>query len=244
MMETIEQARIDLAAALRLAVRFDLHEGIDNHFTYAVPGRDDRFLLHPFGLHWSEITAADLLVVDQEGRVLEGEGEVEISAFAIHAPIHRRRPEARCILHTHMPYATALASVEAGRLEPISQTALSFYGDVAYDEDYNGLAGTTEEGERLADILGDKRILFMANHGALVVGSSVANAFNDLYFLERACQVQILAASTGQPLKKLSDNRAAYTRGEFSRALGDDYGRRHFEALKRLLARDDPGWVN
>ena len=114
MSESIEQARVDLVAALRLAVRFDLHEGIDNHFSYALPGMDDRFLLHPYGLHWSEVTAGDMLVVDQGGRVRDGEGEVEVSAFAIHSRIHRQHPRARCVLHTHMPYATALTAVEAG----------------------------------------------------------------------------------------------------------------------------------
>lgn len=243
MSDTIQQARVDLAAALRLAARFGLSEGIDNHFTFAVPGADDRFLLHPYGLHWSEVTASDLLVVDQEGRVLEGEGEVEVSAFAIHAPIHQRHPGARCVLHTHMPYATALAAVEEGRLEPVNQNSLRFHGDVAYDDDYNGLAGEVEEGERMVQVLGDKRILFLANHGVLVVGETVAGAFDDLYFLERACQLQILAMSTGRPLKKLSENMAAHTSAGFKRNEGAPYGQVHFAALKRILDREDASYA-
>lgn len=243
MSDSIQQARVDLAAALRLAARFGLSEGIDNHFTFAVPGTDDRFLLHPYGLHWSEVTASDLLVVDQDGAVMEGEGEVETSAFAIHAPIHRHRPGARCVLHTHMPYSTALTSVEAGRLEPVNQNSLRFHGDVAYDDNYNGLAGEVEEGERLAEVLGDKRVLFMANHGVLVVGETVAGAFDDLYFLERACQVQVLAMSTGQPLKRVSENMAGHTKAGFTRALDTNYGQAHFQALKRILDREDASYA-
>ena len=161
----IRQARVDLAAAYRLANRFGLNEGIDNHFTLMLPGSRDRFLLNAFGLHWSEVTASNLMVVDAEGRVVEGEGEVETTAFCIHAPIHLASERAACILHTHMPYATALSMLEDGRLEPASQNALRYWNDVAYDEDYNGLALATEEGKRLAALLADKRVLLMANHG-------------------------------------------------------------------------------
>ncbi len=244
MKDTVRQARIDLAAALRLAAHFDLHEGIDNHFSFAVSGEDDRFLLNPYGLHWSEIRAGDLLVLDGEGQVLEGDGPVDLTAFCIHSRIHVRNPRARCVFHTHMPYATALTSLEDGTLEPISQNNLRFYGDVAYDGAYNGLALDTAEGDRMAEALGDKRILFLANHGVVVVGETIANAFDDLYFLERACMVQVLAMSTGRPLKRISDNLAAHFKSDFKRALSDDYGKAHFEALKRLLDRQDPSYVN
>jgi ribulose-5-phosphate 4-epimerase/fuculose-1-phosphate aldolase len=243
MSDPIQQARVDLAAALRLAVRFGFNEGIDNHFTYAVPGTDDRFLLHPYGMHWSEVTASDLLVVDRDGTVLEGEGEVEVSAFAIHAPLHQRHPGARCVLHTHMPYATALTAVEAGRLEPVNQNSLRFHGDVAYDDHYNGLACAVEEGERMVEVLGAKRVLFLANHGVLVVGETVAGAFDDLYFLERACQLQVLAMSTGRPLKRLSENMAAHTAVGFKRNAEAPYGQVHFAALKRILDREQPGYA-
>src|ERR1700687_1482120 len=163
--DEILQARVDLAAAYRLAVRFGLNEGIDNHFTLMVPGSRDRFLLNAFGLHWSEVTASNLIVVDAKGNVVEGEGEAETTAVCIHAPIHVANPRAACIMHTHMPYATALSMIEGGRLEPASQNALSFYDQVAYDEDYQHLAMQTDEGARLSKILDGKRILLMANHG-------------------------------------------------------------------------------
>lgn len=238
MSDEVRQARIDLAAALRLAVRFGLHEGICNHFSYALPGRADRFLLNPYGMHWSQVRASDLQLVDQEGQVLEGGGAAETSAFCIHAPIHLRGQRAACVLHTHMPYATALTAIEDGRLEPVHQNSLRFYGDVAYDDDYHGIAGETAEGERMAAALGDKRVLFLAHHGVVVVGESIAKAFDDLYYLERACQVQVLAMSTGRPLKWVGDNLAATT---FS---GDhSYAETHFAALKQLLDAEDPGYA-
>ncbi|MHA1152794.1 MAG: aldolase [Alphaproteobacteria bacterium] len=242
MSEDIGQARVDLAAALRLAVRYGFHEGICNHFSYAVPGRNDRFLLNPHGTHWSQVGASDLLLVDGEGKVLEGGGVAEVSAFCIHAPIHLRQPRARAVLHTHMPFATALTSIEDGRLEPVTQNALRFHGDVAYDDDYNGLAADTAEGARMAAVLGDKRVLFLAHHGVIVVGETMAQAFDDLYYLERACEVQVLAMSTGRPLKRVGDNMAGSV---FSALSGKDgsYAKAHFDALKRVLDAEEPSYA-
>ena len=240
--QELRQARVDLAAALRLAERFGLSEGICNHFSAALPGRDDRFLLNPFGVHWAQIRARDILLVDQDGKLLDGEGEVELSAFCIHAPVHLRHPRARCIMHTHMPYATTLTAVEDGRLEAVSQNALRFTNDLAYDQDYNGLANDLAEGARMAEVLGDKRILFLANHGVIVIGESIARAFSDLYFLERACQVQVRAMATGQPLRVVSDNLAAATFGGKDGEV-ERYAQAHFDALKRLLDREDPDYA-
>lgn len=240
--DSLSQARVDLAAALRLAARFDLNEGICNHFSYAPPERPGCFLVNPFGLHWSQIRASDLLLVDNDGRVLEGDGELETTAFCIHSRIHMRHPRATCVLHTHMPYATTLTSLENTPLEPISQNALRYYNDVAYDPSYNGLAGDVDEGERMAAALGDKRVLFLANHGVVVVGGSVAKAFEDLYYLEKACQLQVLALSTGRPLKRVTDNIAAttFTKPE----VEHHYANAHFAALKRLLDAEDATYVN
>src|SRR3981081_2328534 len=198
-------ARIDLAACYRLADRFGLNEGIDNHLTLLVPGYSDRFLLAPFGMHWSEVKASDFLVVDFSGRVLSGQGSVEGTALYIHQPVHRLSPQGRCVLHTHMPYATALCMLENPRLEMAVQSALGFYDDVAYDPAYNVLALDASEGERLARALGPKSVLMMGNHGVLVVGNTVPQAFERLYFLERAAQVQVLALSTGRPLQLIPE---------------------------------------
>src|SRR3982074_3515375 len=170
-------ARVDLAAAFRLAVRMDLHEGVCNHFTLMLPD-GKRFLLNRYGLHWSEVTASNLLALDADGNVLEGEGEFEKTAFYIHSRIHLANPGAACVLHTHMPYATALTLIENGRLEMVEQNALRFHDYIAYDDTYNGLVVDHAEGDRLARVLGRKRVLFLANHGVIVVGPTVAEAFD------------------------------------------------------------------
>ena len=238
--EAERQARIDLAACYRLADHFGLNEGIDNHLTLLVPGFTDRFLLAPFGLHWSEVKASDFMVIDFNGRMLSGHGPIEDTALYIHLPVHRLSPKARCVLHTHMPYATAMSMLENPRLEMAVQSALGFYQDIAYDSSYNGLAFDHTEGERLASVLGDKSVLLMGNHGALVVGETVPLAFERLYFLERACQAQILALSTGRALKPLPEKVVQATVAQFSsggKVGGRDRADLHFDALKRLLDR-------
>lgn len=233
-------ARVELAACYRLAERFGLNEGIDNHLTLLVPGYSDRFLLAPFGMHWSEVKASDFLVVDFDGRVLHGQGLVEDTALYIHQPVHRLSPQGRCVLHTHMPYATALNMLANPRLEMAVQTALGFYGDVAYDEHYNGLAFDMTEGERLARALGLKSVLMMANHGVLVVGKTIPQAFERLYFLERAAQAQVLALSTGRPLRLIPEPVIEKTLAQFAAGTtvgGRDRAELHFDALKRVLDR-------
>src|SRR5215208_6450629 len=178
--DPIVQAKVHLAAAHRLAVFHDLEEGIDNHFTVTVPGRDDRYLILPFGYHWSEARASDMIVFDESGKTLEGEGVVELSAQCIHAPIHRICG-ARVVLHTHQTWAVALNMLEDNRVLPASQTAAFVHGRIAYDDTYTGTADFPEEGERLARLMGDKHIVFMKNHGVLVVGATVAQAYRRLY---------------------------------------------------------------
>ena len=244
--EAARRARIDLAACHRLAVRFGLHEGIDNHLTLLVPGRPDRFYLAPFGLHWSEVRASHFMEVDFDGSRRVGDGPVEDTALHIHLPVHRMAPRAHCVLHTHMPYATALGMLENPRLEMAVQSALVFHEDVAYDMDYNGLAFDRSEGERLARVLGDKSVLMMANHGALVIGRTVAEAFDRLYFLERACQAQLLALSTGRPLRPIPADVVRRTVDQFrggTEVGGSQRVELHFAALKRLLDRDEPDYA-
>jgi ribulose-5-phosphate 4-epimerase/fuculose-1-phosphate aldolase len=233
-------ARVDLAAAFRLAVRLDLHEGVCNHFSFMLP--DGRyFFLNRYGLHWSEVTASNLLMLDAEGKVLEGEGEFENTAFYIHSRIHLANARAACVLHTHMPHATALTLLESGRLEMVEQNALRFYDDIAYDDTYNGLVVDNAEGDRLARVLGTKRVMFLANHGVIVVGPSIAEAFDLMYYLERACRLQVLARSTGAKLRHVKDD---VVRETYRLLLADapKYAGAHFTALKRILDREEPDY--
>jgi ribulose-5-phosphate 4-epimerase/fuculose-1-phosphate aldolase len=235
-----ERARVDLAACYRLAAHFGLNEGIDNHLTVLVPGYKDRFYLAPFGLHWSEVKASDMLALDFEGRVVEGNGPVEDTAMYIHMPVHRLSPQGVCVLHTHMPYATALGMLENPKLEMAVQSALMFHQDIAYDTNYNGLAFDVSEGERLARALGSLSVLLMGNHGALVVGRTLPQAFERLYFLERAAQAQVLALSTGLPLRRIPEAIVKSTLAQLqsgSAVGGSDRADLHFEALKRMLER-------
>ncbi len=242
------QARIDLAAAHRLAVRHGFHEGICNHFTMAVPGSRDRFYVIPYGLHWSEVSAASFLTVTYDGEIVAGEGEVERSAFCIHAPLHRLRPDAAVVLHTHMPFASSLARLEDPQLQMIGQTEAKMAAFLAYDDAYAGLAEDPSEGERLAAAMApDKTILLMAGHGVIVTGANVAEAYDRLYYLERACQVQLYALWTGRKLKPLTPAVLEKTLRQFARtkALGNKPApcEIHFAALKRLLDRSEPDYA-
>jgi ribulose-5-phosphate 4-epimerase/fuculose-1-phosphate aldolase len=247
--DPVTQAKIHLAAAHRLAVLHELEEGIDNHFTVTVPGRDDRYLILPFGLHWSEARARDMIVFDESGKTLEGEGVVELSAQCIHAPIHRVCG-ARVVLHTHQTWAVALNMLKDNRLVPASQTASFFHGRIAYDDTYTGTADTLEEGERLAGVLGDQRgnkhTVFMKNHGVLVTGETVAQAYRRLYKLERVCRAQVLAMSTGKPLEILSDAIVAQVQAppENDRHSRAERERLFFEAMMRVLDRELPGYAD
>jgi ribulose-5-phosphate 4-epimerase/fuculose-1-phosphate aldolase len=241
--DPVAQAKLELAAAHRLAVLHELEEGIDNHFTVTVPGHDERYLILPFGLHWSEARASDMIVFDESGRTLEGEGAVELSAQCIHAPIHRITGK-RVVLHTHQTWAVALNMLADNRLLPANQTAAFFHGTIAYDDHYAGTADTLDEGERLAHLLGDKHIVFMKNHGILVTGDTVAQAYRRLYKLERVCRTQMLALATGKPLEVLSDDIVARVQApapddRHSRAERE---RLYFEAMMRVLDRENPGY--
>jgi ribulose-5-phosphate 4-epimerase/fuculose-1-phosphate aldolase len=243
MTDALSQARIDLAAAYRLAVKHGFNEGICNHFTMMVPGSDDRFLLIPYGLHWSEVTASNLIEVDLDGNVISGDGEAEATAFYIHAPIHRARPKARCLLHTHMPWATALTMLEDFRFPMASQNELGFYGRIAYDDVYTGLAFDAAEGDRLAEVMGDNAVLIMMNHGVLIAGRNLAEAYDDLYYLEQTCRTLVLAMSTGQPLKRVPQDVVALTASQMDRDGAREGAKHHFAALKRILDREQPDYT-
>jgi ribulose-5-phosphate 4-epimerase/fuculose-1-phosphate aldolase len=242
---TDESIRTDLAAAYRLADLHGYNEGIFNHLTVLVPG-ESRFLVQPFGMHWSEVTASSLIEVDFEGSVAKGDGEVERSTVCIHVPIHRAYPHARCVFHTHMPFASTLTRLVDSRIAPTGQTELQFLRTVAYDDSYRGLVFDLEEGARLARFFApETRVLMLANHGVVVIGSTVAETYDRLYYLEQACRSQVYAMWTGRALRELPTEVISNTLRHFADAP-TYYGKRasdlHFAALKRILARRCPGF--
>lgn len=237
----LRTAREDLAACFRMAARYGLEEGICNHFSAMVPGEDDLFIVNPYGRAFRELSASDLLVCDFDGNVVEGEGEPEATAFYIHARLHLNLPRARVAFHTHMPYATALSMTEGQPLIFAGQTALKFYGRTAVDEDYNGLALDNSEGDRIAAAMGDADIIFMKNHGVMVLAPNIAEAWDDLYYLERAAQVQVLAQSTGRAIKAVPHEiaEAAYRQ---MREGDPESARLHLASIRRQLDREEPDY--
>lgn len=231
--EEVSRLRADLALALRAAAHHGLGEGVCNHFSVAIPDEDGLFLLNPRGLLWSEVQADDIVLVDDDGRRLAGRHEVEPTAMFIHAAIHRIGNKG-CVLHTHMPYATALTLTEERGIDTrLSQNAMRFHGRIAVDAHYNGLALDVSEGERIATAMNDADIVFLGNHGVVVCGDRIDHAYDDLYYLERACAAQVIAESTGRRLVPVED---AIARRVAEQTLGERLqSELFFEALRRTL---------
>jgi ribulose-5-phosphate 4-epimerase/fuculose-1-phosphate aldolase len=229
----VHALRADLALALRAAAHHGFAEGVCNHFSVALPDGSDRFLLNPRGLMWSEVGADDIVMVDAQGAVLAGRHAVEPTAMFIHAAVHRIARKA-CVLHTHMPHATALALTQARALDTtLSQNAMRFHDRVAVDAHYNGLALDASEGERIAHAMGGADIVFLGNHGIVVCADRMDDAWEDLYYLERACEVEVLARSTGLPLAPVDPALAARV---CQQSLGERLqAELLFEALRRRL---------
>jgi ribulose-5-phosphate 4-epimerase/fuculose-1-phosphate aldolase len=231
--DAVRQLRADLALALRAAAHFGLSEGVCNHFSVELPDGSGRFLLNPRGLMWQEVQADDIVMVDTQGQVLAGRHPVESTAMHIHAGVHRVARQA-VVLHTHMPYATALTLTRERALDTtLSQNAMRFHGRVGTDPVYNGLALDHAEGERIARAMGGADVAFLANHGVIVCGARIDHAFDDLYYLERACMAQVIAASSGGPLAPSTPDMAARVAEQ---TLGERLqSELFFEALRRRL---------
>ncbi len=229
----VVELRHDLALTLRAAAHHGLGEGICNHFSVMLDGNVGLFLINPHGLHWAEIGPDDIVLVDEFGGRVAGVHRVERTAMFIHAAIHKTTAKT-CVLHTHMPYATALTVTSLGMLNTkLSQNAMRFHGRVAFDPDYNGLAFDDTEGERIAAALRSADVAFLANHGVVVCGENLAAAYDDLYYLERACQVEVLARSMGGALAEVTDEVAESTAAQF--AQDRDQSLLFFKALRREL---------
>lgn len=229
----VQRLREDLALALRAAAHHGLAEGVCNHFSVELPDGSGRFLLNPRGLLWSEVQGDDIVLVDGDGAVLAGRHAVEPTAMFIHAAIHRLCGQA-CVLHVHAPYATALTLTAERQLDTtLSQNAMRYHGRTAADAHYNGLALDVSEGERIARAMGQADVAFLGNHGVVVCGTRIDHAYDDLYYLERACMVQVIAQSTGRPLLPVS---AAIAAQVCAQALGErEQSELFFEALRRQL---------
>jgi len=233
------QEREDLALAFRLAEKFGFHEGICNHFSVKIDTLAERYLINPYGVHWSQIGADSLLLIDGEGQILAGDGFVEDTARYIHVAGHRANPRHKALLHTHMPYATTLTMLDgkSAQLPMTHQTAVRFFERVAYQTEFGGLALDEREGQRIADQAARSPhadIIFLANHGVVVGGPSVAIAFDDLYYLERACRQHVLALQTGSALKLIPEHIVRHTAEQSSQQLTESADH-HFKALGQVL---------
>ena len=231
--------RVDMAAAFRWAVRHNWHEAVANHFSLAINDDGTKFLMNPNQMHFSRIKASDLIVVDSnDPETMNGPDAPDPTAWGLHGGLHRLVPHARCAMHVHSIYATVLASLQDSTLPPIDQNACTFYNRIIVDDGYGGLA-FEDEGERCAAQFTDprKKVMVMGNHGVLVIGESVADTFNRLYYFERACANYIIALQTGKPLRVLPDDVAEKTAQELESYPEQDL--KHLKELKAIL--DDEG---
>jgi ribulose-5-phosphate 4-epimerase/fuculose-1-phosphate aldolase len=235
--------RVDMAAAFRWAARLNMHEAVANHFSLAVNADGSRFLINPNGRHFSRITASSLVEIDaHDPTTMQRPDAPDPTAWGLHGSIHRALPHARCVLHIHSIHATVLASLADSRLPAIDQNTAMFFGRHVVDDHYGGMA-FAEEGARCASMLADPKIttLVMGNHGVLVVGASVAEAFNRLYYFERAAETYIRALQTGQPLRVLPDAIAEKTAQEWEAYPG--FAQAHLSEIKAILNEDSPGYA-
>ena len=229
------QERVDLAAAFRWCVRLNYHEAVANHFSLAINEEGSQFLMNPNQMHFSRIKASDLLLIDaNDPNTLEGPNAPDPTAWGLHGAVHRRCPHAKCAMHVHSVHATVLASLQDSRLLPIDQNSAMFFNRYVIDDAYGGLA-LEDEGNRCAQLLSDpkKRVMIMGNHGLLVIGHSVADTFNRLYYFERAAGTYIQALQTGRELRVLSDEVAERTAQQLEAYPEQD--ERHFAELKAIL---------
>ena len=234
------EERVDLAAAFRWTVRFNMHEAVANHFSLSVNQDGTQFLINPNQRHFSLIKASDILLIDaNDPGTMDRPDAPDETAWGLHGAIHRNCPHARCALHVHSVHATVLASLADSTLKAIDQNTAIFHNRHVVDEQYGGLA-FEEEGERCSQFLSDPKVkvMVMGNHGVMVIGDTVGDAFNRLYYFERAAETYIKALWTGQPLRILPEEIAEKTAREIEEY--DDQAGYHFSDLKEILDREEP----
>ena len=229
------QERCDMAAAFRWTPKLNMHEAVANHFSLAVNADGSRFLINPNGRHFARITASTLIEIDaNDPSTMSRPDAPDPTAWGLHGSIHRALPHARCVMHVHSIHATVLASLADSRLPAIDQNCAMFHDRVAIDDQYGGMA-FEEEGARCATLLADPKTIamVMGNHGVLVIGQTVAEAFNRLYYFERAAETYIRALQTGRPLRVLPDAIAEKTAREWEAYPG--FAEAHLRELRALL---------
>lgn len=236
------QMRVDLAAALRLAAHYDWHEAVANHFSLAVSDDGKQFLMNPRWKHFSRVKASDLLLLDaaDKSTMLRPDAP-DLTAWSLHGRLHAALPHARCIIHLHPPFATVIASLADPEIKAIDQNTARFFNRVAVDMEYGGMANSDDEGDRLARLMGNRNIMMMGNHGVLVCASTVAEAFELTYYLERSCRTLVLAYQTGQPLHEMSPAVAEKTAQEWEADREQFFA--HFSEMKVVLDTKDPSYA-
>lgn len=233
-----QQSRINLAACFRWFARLNMHEAVANHFSASVSADGKKFLINPKWQHFSTIKASDLILLDADDPSEELMEKIDPTAWAIHGRIHKLRPDIKCVLHLHPIYATAISTLKDPTIKPIDQNTARYFNRVSYDMCYQGMADSLAEGERLANLLGQHTRLMMGNHGVLIGSHSIGVAFDDMYTIERACQILATAYSTNQPLNILADKTAEKTAKDWESI--EDFSEAHFEDAKKQLLIQEP----
>jgi ribulose-5-phosphate 4-epimerase/fuculose-1-phosphate aldolase len=237
----ISELQKDLAAVFRWTARLNMNEGIANHFSVCLPNSNN-FYVNGSGLHFSSIKASDMVLVDQN-KIEEIKKKPELvdpTALNIHGTIHRKIPHARCILHVHSKYATALSTLKDPTLKPIDQNTMRFYNRVAIFNDFGGL-GFEEESNKMAAAIGNNRSMLLANHGILTVGETVAQAFDELYYFEKACETYITALSTNKELNEVNSEVAEKTAQEWEN-YPVNMGEQHLKEIRKILDKEDASY--
>jgi ribulose-5-phosphate 4-epimerase/fuculose-1-phosphate aldolase len=233
--------RVDLAAAFRLAHHYGYDEMIWNHITARVPGAEECFLINRHGLRFDEVSASNLVKVDVDGNVIDSPHGVPIAGFVIHSAIHRARPDVKCVMHTHTHAGLAVSTLEDGLL-PLVSEGMYHYGDIAYHP-YEGVSTELEERERMAANLGGKSCMILRNHGLLTVGTSVAEAFVRMYWLDLACNIQLKVLSTGAKFRTIPEDVCRHAARQHQEDPNFAAGVQEWPALLRLLDQKDPSYL-
>ena len=234
----------DLAAVFRWTAKLNMHEGIANHFSVCHPDSNGSFYVNGTGQHFSNIKASDLVLIEENNfEKMKNKPEiVDPTAINIHGAIHKKVPHAKCILHVHSKYATALSCLKDPTLPPIDQNTMRFYNRIALYDDFGGL-GFEEESEKMANSIGNHSTLLLANHGILTAAPTIAQAFDDLFYFEKACETYLTALSTGKELNIASNDVAEKTAQDWENYSTDMAGL-HLKAIRSILDSEDSSYKN